>query len=102
MNKKSGSCLTTRHQENRVCLYNKTVIPFALVVDELIYTTRAHGITVKYIYIYIYIYKLGYIVSNTYKVLDIEIGTASYKNLTSNVLCYSELHARCDHQGPVV
>ena len=50
----SGSCLTTQHQKYRVCLYNKTVIPFALVVYELIanamssYTTRANGITVKY------------------------------------------------------
>ena len=47
----------------RVCLYNKTIIPFALVVYELIATsavrasfsmsqsctTRAHGITVKYL-----------------------------------------------------
>ena len=39
---------------------------------------------------------IGYIVPNTYKVLDTEIGRASYKSLTSNVLCYSEFHARCD------
>ena len=50
-------------------LYYKTIIPFALVVyawliaDSVLptslgissYTTRAHGIIVKYIYIYIYI-----------------------------------------------
>ena len=28
--------LTTQHQKYRVCLENKTVIPFALVVYELI------------------------------------------------------------------
>ena len=36
MSKKLGSCLTTQHQKYRICLYNKTVIPFALVVYELI------------------------------------------------------------------
>ena len=59
MSKKSGSCLTTQHQKYRVCLYNKTIIPFTLVVYELImssYTTRAHGIIVKYVYIYYYFY----------------------------------------------
>ena len=44
-------------------------------------------------------YKLGYIVSNTYKVLNTEIGRASYKSLTSNVLCYTEFHARCDYHA---
>ena len=34
---------------DRVCLYNRTVIPFALVEYELIAnSTRAHGITVNY------------------------------------------------------
>ena len=50
-----------------LCLYNETIIPFTLVVHELIanlalrtslamtlYTTRACGIMIKYIYIYIY------------------------------------------------
>ena len=45
MSKKSGSCLTTQHAKYRVCLYNKTIIPFALVVYE------AHGIIVKYAFI---------------------------------------------------
>ena len=36
MSKKSGSCLTTQHQKYRVCLYNKTIISFALIVYELI------------------------------------------------------------------
>ena len=47
MSKKSGSCLTTQHQEYRVCLYNKTIIPFALVVHELIYYSSSWWI-VKY------------------------------------------------------
>ena len=47
VSKKSGSYLTTQHQKYRVCLYNKTIMPFALVVYELIYTTRAHGLIVS-------------------------------------------------------
>ena len=39
--KKSRSCLTTQQQKYRICLYNKTIIPFALVVYE-------RGIIVKY------------------------------------------------------
>ena len=37
MRQKSGSCLTTQHQKYRVCLYNKTIILFVLVVFELRY-----------------------------------------------------------------
>ena len=36
VNEQEISCLTTQHQKYRVCLYNKTIIPFALVVYELI------------------------------------------------------------------
>ena len=40
MSKTSGSCLTTQRQKYCVCLYNKTIIPWALVVYELIAATR--------------------------------------------------------------
>ena len=36
ISEKSGSCLTTQRQKYRVCLNNKTIIPFAVVVYELI------------------------------------------------------------------
>ena len=41
MSKKSGSCLTTQDQKYRVCLYNKTIISFALVVYERIYDSSS-------------------------------------------------------------
>ena len=48
---KSWSCLTTQHQKYGICLYNKAIIPFALVVYELIYDSSSCYIIVIYIYI---------------------------------------------------
>ena len=64
MSKKSGSCLTTQHQKDCVCLYNKTVIPFDLVVYELIYTTRAHGIMLNIQHWLRYVYTLRLLGAN--------------------------------------
>ena len=48
MSKKSGNCLTTEHQKYRVCLYNKTVIPFVLVVYELIANSALRAYLIGY------------------------------------------------------